>query len=150
MKFCNLKMIRSALMMLGISFHAQAALPSDFFYNIDGISVDLSERFFCALEQVEGHDMGGVVRCFGNENIVPPKDDIFVQVSTSTRGACGVTLQQEVKCWGAEVHQHDSHMEGLFTQISGGANVICGLRINGAISCFYGTLTVLSTFCADL
>jgi hypothetical protein len=61
-----------------------------------------------------------------------------VQVSTSARGACGITLEQQVKCWGGLEHMHEQRMDGLFTQISGGENVICGLRINGAISCFYG------------
>ena len=63
---------------------------------------------------------------------------VFVQVSTSSRGACGITLQQQVQCWGAEVHMHPPQMEGQFTQISGGDNLICGLKVNGAISCFYG------------
>jgi hypothetical protein len=131
-------LLRAATVVLGVlSSRAEAALPTDFFYNIDGISVDLSGRYFCTLEQVAGHDIGGAVRCFGNDKIVPP-NDVFMQVSTSARGACGITLQQEVKCWGADIHLHDRHMEGLFTQISGGENVICGLRINGAISCFYG------------
>lgn len=120
--------------------HAQtqtAVLPSDFFYNIDGISVDLCHRYFCTLEQADGYDMGGTVRCFGDDKIVPPKD-VFVQVSTSARGACGITLEQQVKCWGSPTHIHARQMDGLFTQISGGDNVICGLRVSGAISCFYG------------
>ena len=49
-----------------------------------------------------------------------------------------MTLEQQVKCWGDPAHRHDARMDGQFTQISGGANEICGLRVNGAISCFYG------------
>mmetsp|Transcript_25666 Transcript_25666/g.43239 ORF Transcript_25666/g.43239 Transcript_25666/m.43239 type:complete len:346 (+) Transcript_25666:66-1103(+) len=132
-------MLRTATLILGLLSCTQAdVLPTNFFNNIDGISVDLSARYFCTLEQVVGYDMGGIVRCFGyNDKIDPPKD-VFMQVSTSTRGACGITLQQEVKCWGDPIHRHDRFMEGQFTQLSGGENVICGLRINGAISCFYG------------
>jgi hypothetical protein len=133
------EMFQIALMM-GILSHADAVLPSDFFYNIDGISVDLSARYFCTLEQVAGHDMGGVARCFGNNKVVPPRNEVFVQVSTSSRGACGVTLEQQIKCWGSDVHLQPQNMDGTFTQISGGENVICGLKVNGAISCFYGML----------
>lgn len=60
-------------LILGVLYHAHAALPSDFFYNIDGISVDLSQRYFCTIEQTEGHDMGGSLRCFGDDKIIPPK-----------------------------------------------------------------------------
>ena len=61
-----------------------------------------------------------------------------MQVSTSARGACGITLEQRVKCWGSPSHMVYDDVEGLFTQISGGDGLICGLKINGGISCFYG------------
>lgn len=61
------------VLIMGLLSHAHAVLPSDFFYNIDGISVDLCPNYFCTLEQVAGYDMGGTVRCFGDDKIVPPK-----------------------------------------------------------------------------
>lgn len=70
-----------------------------------------------------------------------------MQVSTSSRGACGITLDQEVKCWGSPTHMHPHQMEGQFTQISGGDNVICGLRVNGAITCFYGGSVCVCAWC---
>ena len=51
---------------------ALAALPSDFFYDIDGLSVDVSRKYFCVLEQALGYEIGGKVRCFGDDKIVPP------------------------------------------------------------------------------
>ena len=76
--------------------------------------------------------------------------DVFVQVSTSSRGACGITLEQNVKCWGSPTHMHEEMMQGSFTQISGGENVICGLRINGVIACVYGNFDMLSRASSSL
>ena len=55
---------------------AQSALPSDFFLDIDGISVDLSAKFFCALMEAPNQQIGGHVKCFGaydKVSIPPPK-----------------------------------------------------------------------------
>ena len=80
--------LRASLLLLSLSLSQAAgavvpgeALASDFFLDIDGISVDLSARYFCVLEQVPSSEVGGVVRCFGGDELVqaPPKD-VFVQV----------------------------------------------------------------------
>lgn len=59
----------------------------------------------------------------------------FVQISAGTRYTCGITIAQNVKCWGTMVPYHLKNPEGLYTQISCASNYMCGIMTDSRLNC---------------
>ena len=72
--------------------------------------------------------------------------DIFVQLSAATSHTCGVTIDQEIKCWGQM--PFDEEFAGKdFMQVSTSSSHTCGLHQTGIVEC--KSKTVLRMFVSD-
>lgn len=56
------------LSLLRLSYTVVVKPPSDFFSDIDGISIATGHNHKCALENKIGVDIGGKARCWGDDN----------------------------------------------------------------------------------
>lgn len=112
-------------------------LPSNFYVDIDGISVAPAADHICALEAHDDLDFGGYAYCWGSVNtfskLYPPREVVFVQVVSAPSFSCGVTIDQSVTCWGDFIN-HD--VEGQYTQISAGGYAACGIMTDGTVKCW--------------
>ena len=120
----------SILYLLIIFLLEAFSLPSDFFLDIPGISLNALILHACALEKLPGVDMGGKAVCWGEEDsnynninsiqdvirysinyiysfkiiktyfVIYKLQDIFIQVITTQRFSCGLNVEGRVLCWG--------------------------------------------------
>lgn len=89
----------------------------------------------CALEQRQGVEIRGALRCWGQDNHgqASPPPGIFKQVSSGALVSCAIGLDSKAKCWGA-ISEPQSNLG--FSQISAGKSHACGIRTNGHIECW--------------
>jgi len=113
-------------------------LSSDFFYDIDGISIGKGYSHTCVLEAKLGSP-AGKARCWGGSSygeIDPPEDESFVQITAGFGFTCGINIEQEVLCWGRLL---EKSYPGKFTQISAGYHFLCGVMTDGNLKCWGAT-----------
>lgn len=114
-------------------------IPADFFLDAAGISISTTSRYVCTLESVPSVEIGGRAVCWGvtkTSNIIPPDNELFVQIITASKFACGVTIDQRVLCWGILYADKIHQIEGLYTQLSGSRDFACGVLVDGNINCW--------------
>ena len=113
------------------------APTTDFFFDVDGISVSATHDHICALEHKHGTEIGGKARCWGFDDesgkLDPPSHVTFVQIVTGGTYGCGITLEQTVVCWG---FFEGIHAPGLYNQITGTDWFVCGVRTDNTIFCW--------------
>ena len=110
-------------------------LSSDFFYDIDGISIGKGYSHTCVLEAKLGSP-AGKARCWGGSSygeVEPPQDESFVQITAGFGFTCGINIEQELLCWGRLL---DKSYPGKFTQISAGYHFLCGVLADGNLNCW--------------
>ncbi|WP_419943925.1 RCC1 domain-containing protein [Candidatus Poriferisodalis sp.] len=66
----------------------------------------------------------------------PPGDDAF----TSTSDLCGITIDEEIRCWGTgqygRANRPDEAPEGNYTQVAGGSFHACAIAVGGSVRCW--------------
>ena len=95
----------------------------------------------CVIVRQRGDGVGGKIKCFGSraKDVMPniPANDMFVQVLGTDKFHCGITQDQELKCWAHQGFKRNfqESVPGLFTQITSTSNYICGLTTEGYVRC---------------
>ena len=120
------------------------SIPSDFFLDVSGISISAISKYVCTLEAVPSVEVGGRAVCWGmgeSENLKPPDDHLFIQIITTNKFACGITVEQRAFCWGQHYGGETMEIEGLYTQLTGSDMFACGVLVDGNINCWPGDLT---------
>ena len=128
-------MVLMVLMLLRMASPLVQQLSSDFFYDIDGISIGKGYAHTCVLEAKLGSP-AGKARCWGGSSygeIEPPEDESFVQITAGFGFTCGINIDQELLCWGRLL---DKSYPGKFTQISAGYHFLCGVMADGNLNCW--------------
>lgn len=117
------------------------ALPSNFYYDIDGVSIGLALESGCVLEAQPGTDIGGRAHCWATDeesevehNAIADKT-LFVQIVGGSYFICGLDLSQTVSCWGHNLPPFLKNVPGLYSQISAGGRFICGVMTDGRLNC---------------
>ncbi len=130
-------MMMMMMMMMMMSAGASAALPSNFFNDIDGISISLSNTHACSIQSVMGLEFGGTAYCWGNNyygQLVIPEKAVFVQIVTGLSFTCGILIDQTVRCWGKHIRLEN--VPGYFSQISAASYFACGVMTDGKLFCW--------------
>jgi alpha-tubulin suppressor-like RCC1 family protein len=86
----------------------------------------------CVLEQRQGIDRGGGVRCFGQTHGEAPPG-IFKKVSSGNLFSCALRIDNTVSCWGTI---HGTPENTRFKSLSSGRAHACGIRMDGSILCW--------------
>lgn len=136
MSFILAWMLVFIVVVVFMGVHAYVTPPSDFLLDIDGISIGSGFNHKCVVEYKHGAEMGGRARCFGIDDFGetdPPKDATFVQIVAGQFFSCGITVEQNVLCWG---RIDTKEVPGLFTQITAAQFYACGVMTDGRISCW--------------
>jgi hypothetical protein len=121
---------------------APALSPSEFL-DVAGTSIAVGPDHACVLQRIRGLDYGGRSLCWGLEyhykgGINPQaydSEEIYIQVISGYRFSCGITLDQNVHCWGV---LSTYAPKGLFNQLASSNRRLfaCGVKVDGSISCF--------------
>ncbi len=89
----------------------------------------------CALERRSGVQIGGGVKCWGDNRKgqlnSPP--GIHRQISCGKFFSCAITAEYKISCWG-EIE--GAVPDGKFIQVSVGQSHACALEKNGKIKCW--------------
>jgi alpha-tubulin suppressor-like RCC1 family protein len=99
------------------------------------LSISSGHYHTCALEQRQGVEVSGALRCWGQDSLgqASPPPGIFKQVSSGSLLSCAIGLNSKVKCWG-QIGGTPSNQG--FSQISAGKSHACGLTTTGRIECW--------------
>jgi len=101
------------------------------------LALSISPGYYhtCALERRQGVEVGGALRCWGQDSQgqSSPPPGIFKQVSSGDLFSCAIGIDSKVKCWG-KIRGTPDHRG--FTQVSSGKAHACGLTANGKIECW--------------
>jgi len=79
-------------------------------------------------------DVDGLSLCWGREYVQQtdaPDDERFVQVSCGGTFTCGLTFDEQVRCWGGI----GGGLRGRFVQVSSGIDHACAVSLLGHVSC---------------
>lgn len=116
----------------GESVHAD--LSNEFYLDVDEVMMSTGYFHTCAIERRAGVDIGGPLRCWGQNDRgqASPPPGIFVQVSSGHLFSCAVGLDEKVQCWG----ENTEVPKGYFTQVSTGQSHVCGLLKNRSLRCW--------------
>ena len=113
-------------------------LPADAFLDPEGTAMGMHEDRICVIIKSRGIDIGGRASCWGSvppyREVMEPPIDIFVQIESSGMYYCGLTVTQEIKCWGKKRRTPQS-FPGLYTQITASSKHVCGITTTGHIKC---------------
>jgi alpha-tubulin suppressor-like RCC1 family protein len=98
-------------------------------------SISAGHFHTCALEQRQGVDVSGALRCWGQNKFgqASPPAGIFQQVSSGLVFSCAIGLDTKIQCWG-QIGGAPSHRG--FKQVSAGKSHACALENNGRIHCW--------------
>lgn len=118
-----------------------ATPQSEFILDIDGIAVTAGREHACLLEQLQVDGIGGKAQCWGYDDhgqTEAPADMYFVQLATGNSFSCGITVEQQVHCWGGFEGEMSGQISGLYMQINadGGGRFACGVMTDGNIHCW--------------
>lgn len=113
-------------------------------HDIDDNTITLGANHACAIEAVEGLEVGGEVVCWGNgaRGQLESPSEPMMQISAGGYTTCGVTIEGRVRCWGgsaellravATATASDSRM---YLQVSVGEHHVCGVTADGELRCF--------------
>ena len=64
-----------------------------------------------------------------------PRDELFVQIITTNKFACAITVENAVFCWGGPYGPKE-RIDGLYLQITGSSTYACGVMTDGNINCW--------------
>ena len=110
-------------------------LTEGFHADIDDISISAGFQHSCGI-QSSGQEFGGTITCWGfnQKGQAAPPPGTFIQVSCGYFHSCGLTIDEEVKCWGAPGIGRG--VEGQFLQVSAGGFHTCAVKKNGQLQCW--------------
>jgi hypothetical protein len=93
-----------------------------------------------------GRVSDGTVRCWGSvgwEQVAPPPEVVFQQLSVGDKAACGVLESGELACWCLGAHDEDTIYElcqqvpkGTFVRVETGEYDACAQQEDGTLVCF--------------
>jgi alpha-tubulin suppressor-like RCC1 family protein len=142
-------------------------LEENFHHDIDELTLAVGETHACALEHVSDAEVGGEIVCWGSnerhESDSPP--GLFVQISASSYFTCGISIDEQIICWGDNAPRNlrldarrntpqkssnaDSKQSakqqkiggisapmGAFVQISSGSSHVCAVDLFGYVECW--------------
>ena len=114
----------------------------------DIYSLSAGHYHTCAIEYRQGVDIGGGLRCWGQNTYgqARPPPGVFRQVSSGHSFSCAISLDSKVKCWGdirgtpplesSSSEQRKKNNNNHFKSVSSGKSHACGLTMNGNIQCW--------------
>ena len=110
-------------------------LAEGFHTDIDDIIISAGFQHSCGI-QASGEEFGGTITCWGfnQKGQAAPPQGTFIQVSCGNFHSCGLTIDEEVKCWGAAGVGRS--VEGSFLQVSAGGFHTCAVKKTGEIECW--------------
>lgn len=88
----------------------------------------------------------GAIECWNAESFGghdAPADELFIGVDVTVGGACGLTTDGDITCWGDDEYNYDAGNTyvGPYVAMSyGGADEVCALRADAGIDCPSGRL----------
>ena len=110
-------------------------LSEGFHADIDDITISAGFQHSCGV-QSSGEEFGGTLTCWGfnQKGQAAPPSGTFIQVSCGNFHSCGLTIDEEIKCWGAA--GVGMSVEGQFLQVSAGGFHTCAVKKNGQLQCW--------------
>jgi len=84
-------------------------------------------------------------RAYGTDGYLPPpENEEYRMIDCGHNACCGVTLNQEIKCWGGHTDPNYKNMitgslvptESSFVSVSVGGQVTCAMREDGSLTCW--------------
>jgi len=98
--------------------------------------LDSGEDFSCGIAIPPAADRA---ECWGTNSFgqaTAPGGNLFTQVVTGRRHACGLRPDATAQCWGQSSGGKTSPPGGSFLQIDAGFDHTCGLRPGGSVECW--------------
>jgi Regulator of chromosome condensation (RCC1) repeat len=125
----------------GTNSDAGSDAGTDLLEPMDSVKyVDLSagNGFTCGVRNT------GAVDCWGDfrvhqegRNLLPPADIKLKSVSAGEYHVCGVSTDDDTAvCWGSNAYNQSTPPDGIFSTVSAGGRLSCGLRKEGTIECW--------------
>lgn len=94
----------------------------------------------CAIEYRQGVEVGGGLRCWGQNTHgqTSPPPGVFTQVSSGHLFSCAISIDSKVKCWGdiRGTPNDENSSNERFKSVSSGKAHACALTLSGKIRCW--------------
>ena len=114
-------------------------LSEGFHNDIDDLSVSAGFQHTCGVQKgsdANAEEFGGTLTCWGfnQKGQSAPPAGTFIQVSCGSFHSCALSIDESIKCWGAQ--GIGSSPEGEFLQVSAGSFHTCAVRKDGYLQCW--------------